>query len=470
MPGDGSLHIVNARVRRCLVEAALPGDGEQVLVDIAIADGRIAALRPAREAAPQPGRTIIDQGGGGALQAGQEQSTRPTREDAPKAGPKIIDQDGGEVWPGLVDLHTHLDKGHIWPRAENPDGTFAGAMAAADADRQANWSIDDVHARFEFGLRCAFAHGTVAIRTHLESQPPHDAICWPVFEALRKEWAGRIDLQGVGLVPIEDFSRPFGETFADHVADHGGVLGAFLYMCPDLDRLLERMLALAAERGLDLDLHVDESGDPAAVALRHVAAAVLRQGFEGEVLCGHCCSLAVQEPAEASRTLDLVCEAGIAVVSLPMCNLYLQDRVPGRTPRWRGVTLLHEMAARGIPVAIASDNCRDPFHAFGDHDMLEVFREAVRVVHLDRPLGVWPRAVSRTPAAIMGLPEAGVIRVGAPADLLLFRARSDTELLSRPQSDRIVLRAGREIDTTPPDYRELDEALAGRAGTADRWG
>jgi cytosine deaminase len=439
VPGGGSLHVVNARVRPSLVDAALPGDGEQVLVDIAIADGRIAALRLAGEVARQ-------------------------------AGPTIIDQDGGEVWPGLVDVHTHLDKGHIWPRAENPDGTFAGAMAAADADKEANWSIDDVQARFEFGLRCAFAHGTVAIRTHLESQPPHDAVCWPVFAALREEWAGRIELQGVGLTPIEDFRQPFGEAFADRVADHRGVLGAFLYRCPDLDRLLERMLALAAERGLDLDLHVDESGDPGAVALRHVAAAVLRQGFAGKVVCGHCCSLAVQEPAEASCTLDLVRAAGIAVVSLPMCNLYLQDRVPGRTPRWRGVTLLHEMAARGIPVAIASDNCRDPFHAFGDHDMLEVLREVVRVAHLDRPLGVWPRAVCRTPAAIMGLPGAGVIRVGAPADLLLFRARSDTELLSRPQSDRIVLRAGRQIDTTPPDYRELDEALAGRAGTGDRWG
>jgi cytosine deaminase len=92
-----------------------------------------------------------------------------------------------------------------------------------------------------------------------------------------------------------------------------------------------------------------------------------------------------------------------------------------------------------------------------------VFREAVRIAHLDRPLGAWPQAISSTPAAIMGLSDAGVIRVGAPADLVLFRARSDSELLSRPQSDRIVLRAGCPIDTTPPDYRELEEALAGGA-------
>jgi cytosine/creatinine deaminase len=139
-----------------------------------------------------------------------------------------------------------------------------------------------------------------------------------------------------------------------------------------------------------------------------------------------------------------------------MCNLYLQDREPGRTPRRRGVTLLHEMAARGIPVALASDNCRDPFYAYGDHDLVEVFREAVRIAHLDRPIGAWPAAVTRTPAGIMGLSGRGLIATGAPADLVLFRARGWSELLSRPQSERIVLRAGRPIDTTLPDYRELD--------------
>jgi cytosine/creatinine deaminase len=424
------LHIASARVRRCLVDAPLPGAGEQVLVDIAIENGRIAALRAAGTP-PTPGATIIEQA-------------------------------GGEVWPGLIDVHTHLDKGHIWPRAENRDGTFDGAMAAAAAD-QRNWTVEDVHARFAFGLRCAFAHGTVAIRTHLESQGPQREICWSVFRALQQEWAGRIRLQAVGLIPIEDFAGQSGEDFADHVVEQEGVLGAFVYMHPDLDRLLQRVLALAAERGLDLDLHVDESGDPGAVALRRVAMAALRQGFAGQIVCGHCCSLAVQEPAEALRTLDLVREAGIKVVSLPLCNLYLQDRAPGRTPRWRGVTLLHEMAARGIPVALASDNCRDPFHAYGDHDMLEVLREAVRIAHLDRPLGDWPRAITRMPAAIMRLPDAGMIRVGAPADLLLFRARSDGELLSRPQADRIVLRDGCQIDTTAPDYRELDAAFAGPA-------
>ena len=164
-------------------------------------------------------------------------------------------------------------------------------------------------------------------------------------------------------------------------------------------------------------------------------------------------------PTDAARTLDLVAEAGIAVVSLPMCNLYLQGRQPGRTPRWRGITLVHEIKARGIPLAFASDNTRDPFCAYGDLDMHEVFKEAVRIGQLDHPFDDWPATIAATPAAIMGLPEAGRLRPGAPADLVLFEGRSWTEVLARPESRRIVLRAGRPIDTALPAYAELDHLV-----------
>src|SRR5689334_10470490 len=137
-----------------------------------------------------------------------------------------------------------------------------------------------------------------------------------------------------------------------------------------------------------------------------------------------------------------------------MCNLYLQDRVAARTPRWRGVTLLHELRARGVRVAVASDNCRDPFFGYGDHDMLEVFREAVRIGHLDRPFGDWPEIVTDTPARIMTLDGFGQIAAGAAANLVLFNARNFSELLSRPQADRIVVRDGKRISDGAPDYRE----------------
>jgi cytosine deaminase len=42
---------------------------------------------------------------------------------------------------------------------------------------------------------------------------------------------------------------------------------------------------------------------------------------------------------------------------------------------------------------------------------------------------------------------------------VLFRARSMTELLARPQSDRAILRAGRVLDAALPDFRELDAVV-----------
>ena len=146
-----------------------------------------------------------------------------------------------------------------------------------------------------------------------------------------------------------------------------------------------------------------------------------------------------------------------------MCNLFLQDRAVNRTPRWRGVTILQELKQHGIPATVASDNCRDPFYGFGDHDVLEVFTQAVRIAHLDMPYGDWPCAVTKTAADLINLPNAGRIGVGLPADLILFKARNFSELLSRSQHNRIVLRNGLPIDTTLPDYAELDDLVARKA-------
>jgi cytosine deaminase len=228
----------------------------------------------------------------------------------------------------------------------------------------------------------------------------------------------------------------------------------------DLQDHLDCFFALAEERGLAIDLHIDETGDTRARMLHAVAMTALRRQFQWPIQCGHCCALALQPAEFAAETIRLCAEADIAIVSLPMCNMYLQGRAPGQTPRWRGVTLAHEFAASGVPVSFASDNCRDPFYAYGDYDLIEVYREAGRIAHLDHPFGLWPRSVGATPAAALGFAHRGTIQAGAAADLILFRARCMTELLARPQSDRVVLRAGRAIDAAPPDYRQLDHLLA----------
>ena len=372
-------------------------------------------------------------------------------------GDVTVDMRGAMVFPGFTDMHTHLDKGHIWPRAANPDGSFMGALTTVSADREAHWTAEDVRRRMDFALRCAYAHGTTAIRTHLDSIAPQDSISWPIFREMRAEWAGRIALQASCLVGVDraDMDGDFVKT-ADIVAASGGVLGMVTYPVPDIRERLRGFFRLASERGLEVDFHADETGDPDVATLRLIAETVLETGFDAPVTVGHCCSLAVQDAAECERTLDLVAKAGLNIVSLPMCNLYLQARQTGRTPRWRGLTVVHEMKARGINVSFASDNTRDPFYAYGDLDMLEVMREATRIGHLDHADPDWVHAFLANPARACGF-AAPSLAPGAPADLVITRARDWSELFSRPQSDRIVLRAGRVIDRTLPDYAELDD-------------
>ena len=136
---------------------------------------------------------------------------------------------------------------------------------------------------------------------------------------------------------------------AQRVAAHGGILGAFAQGGPELAPAFDRLLALAAGHGLDVDCHLDETLDPASTALRTLAEAALRQPLlrpdrrRPLLLAGHPGTgrggraRSTSWPRAASR-----------IVSLPMCNLYLQDRAAGRTPRRRGLTLVHEIRARGI--------------------------------------------------------------------------------------------------------------------------
>jgi cytosine/creatinine deaminase len=428
IPTTGAYVLANANLHRSLTPGLTAFDADGfALADIAVADGKITSI---------------------AASSG-------------KPSPHAIDLAGRIVLPAFVDCHTHIDKGHIWPRKPNPDGTFMGALNATGADRAARWSAKDVARRMDFSLRCAYAHGTRALRTHLDSVAPQEEISWPVFETVREKWRGRIELQAACLLGIEGVrDKKWFESLAKRVAAANGVLGVVTYMLPDLEELLDRVFAQAIKHGLDLDFHADETDDISAISLKKIAEAALWNGFEGNILVGHCCSLARQPDLDVLDTLDKMAKAGLAVVSLPMCNLYLQDRRgDNTTPRWRGVTLLHEMKARGIPVAVASDNTRDPFYAYGDLDMLEVYRMATRILHFDHPVGDWPQAVTSTPAMVMRLDGFGTLAAGGGADFVVFRGRSWTEMLSRPESDRIVVRDGRAIERQLPDYAELDDLM-----------
>lgn len=433
----GSFTLQRARVPMCFLAEPIPGatadDDGSVLLDIVVDNGRIARL----------------------VAAGA----------APADGPPTFDIAGRQVWPTLIDMHAHLDKGQVVPRTR-PDGTLEGGVQRTIADRR-RWTHEDLAARMRFGLSCAYAHGVSALRTHIDS---HEALAprsWEVFRDIRAEWAGRVRLEGVGLVPLAAYAVPWGEQLADRMVADGGVLGCVtdgLGAYDEaggalLDDLLERFLQIAAERGLDVDLHVDQSDDVTAFALPHIARAVARTKFKGRVVCGHCVNLALQPDEVARETIKRSVDAGLAFVTLPTPMMYLQDRAPGRTPRWRGVTLARELADAGARIAIGGDNCRDAWFPFGDHDMLDTLQQAVRVFQLDDPISQALAMVAPIPSDIIGAGAVGRIVEGANADLILLAARTLNETMCRPQANRIVVRRGVQVTDLPPDYADLDPIM-----------
>lgn len=134
----------------------------------------------------------------------------------------------------------------------------------------------------------------------------------------------------------------------------------------------------------------------------------------------------------------------------------MQGRIADRTPRWRGIPLLRELIAASVPVSLASDNCRDSYHAFGDMDLLEVLGGAVRIWHPEGDMSRWSAAITKTPASIISAPGLGVLKNGASADFQIFSGRTFSELLTRRQSDRMIVRQGQVIDETLLDFRILD--------------
>ena len=204
VPTDGTDSFVlrNAHVPECTVSGAenLKTDIDGLsLVDILIRDGKIAAVVPA----------------GGGLSSGGA------------AGELLeVDVDGGMCWPTFSDIHTHIDKGHTCERSRNNSGSLAGADDSCAKD-EVFWTREDVRRRMEFSLRSAYAHGTSAIRTHIMSGPVQGAIAWPVFNELKEEWKGKIELQGVSLSILRFFRDEVSAAeLADRVKANGGILGA----------------------------------------------------------------------------------------------------------------------------------------------------------------------------------------------------------------------------------------------------
>lgn len=348
---------------------------------------------------------------------------------------------GGMVLPLMADVHVHLDKTFTAHRVGGRAATLFEAIDAMAADR-ARWTGADVRARAEAGLERAWRAGSGAMRSHVDWNAPEAPLAWPVLCELRETWRGRVALELASLTPL-DLIAEAGQGIAARVAADGGVLGAFVYRNDRLAEGVAAMFDLAEAHDLPLDFHVDEGLEPEARGFDAIVAETARRGMAGRVLCGHGCSLSVRPEDDVARVLDRAGAAGVGLTVLPTTNAWLQDAAPGRTPRRRGIAPLVEARAAGVDVMIASDNVRDAFYPHGDYDLLDVFRTAVLLGHLDP--ADWAAAITTRPAAWCGAP-AEPLAEGAPADFVWVDAADWDDLVSRPRTARQVWRSGAPLE------------------------
>ncbi|GAA4907133.1 cytosine deaminase [Actinomycetospora succinea] len=372
------------------------------LVDVAVHDGRIAAIGPGLD------------------------------HHAPR-----IDGHQKVLLPGLVEPHLHLDKAMLDP-GPDPDAGLDAAVART-AERKQRFTPDDVRARTTDVLRRAQAAGTTRVRTPVDVDPTVGLTSLDVLLELRDEWRDRIDLQVVAFPQEGIASRPGTRDLLVEALRRGAdVLGACSYAEDDVDACRDHVrdvLELAQHHGVPVDVHADFAAGAggSATDARHdlaedIATMTRAAGMEGHVVLGHVTTLAGLDPDRRRRTADALAAAGVGVAVLPPTDLYL---VGASAP-------VRELRDAGVRVAYSSNNVRNAFTPFGTVDLLDaaLLLGHMQGVDLDTLLDMG----TVDAAALLGDDRHDVVP-GARADLVLMDAAdARTGLLDRARRTPVTER------------------------------
>jgi len=359
---------------------------------------------------------------------------------------EVHDLAGYILLPAPAEPHAHLDKALTADRVVNRTGDLLGAITAW----QAAWpslTKDDIAERARRAALSGVANGLTAIRSHGDLSSVIGLRSMEALVEVRDELRDLVDIQVVALIALPT-AGPGG-------ANHRALLRDALDMgvdiaggCPHLDddRLgcLEACLEIAAAAGRPIDLHTDETLNPEVLGLRDFARLVASTGFPHGATASHCVSLGMQEEHVQKAVAAEVAEAGVAVVTLPQTNLFLQGHghITGMP---RGLTALRPLLDAGVTLAGGADNVQDPFNTMGRADPLETAALLVMVGHL-LPHEAYA-AVSAGARAAMGL-EPVSIAAGSPAELLAVRATTLREAIATAHPDRLVYHRGHLVAQT----------------------
>ena len=111
---------------------------------------------------------------------------------------------------------------------------------------------------------------------------------------------------------------------------------------------VEALCEIAAERGLLVDMHCDETDDPNSRHVETLARETGRLGLQGRVVGSHLTSMHSMDNYYVSKLLPLMQEAGLTAIANPLINIVIQGR-HDTYPKRRGMTRVKEMWPRGSP-------------------------------------------------------------------------------------------------------------------------
>ncbi|MGY9001365.1 MAG: amidohydrolase family protein, partial [Rhodospirillales bacterium] len=287
------------------------------------------------------------------------------------AGFNEIDASGKLCVPAFVDPHIHLDKVLINESVRvNETGTLTEAIEII-WERKKHYTVDDIVDRAGRVIMSAVSNGVTHIRTHVDVDNIGGLLPVQGLVETRKKYADIVDLQIVAF-PQEGILQNEGAADLMEKAMELGadVVGGMPFNEKSLDdsaKHIEFAFNLAREFDADIDMHVDETDDPAAKTLEILARQTIANDWQGRVTAGHTCALAGYTTEYADEVIRLVKEAKVHMITNPATNLMLQGRLDEQ-PKRRGITRVKELMAEGINVSFGQDCVKDTFYPFGRED------------------------------------------------------------------------------------------------------
>ncbi|MHB8270872.1 amidohydrolase family protein [Bradyrhizobium sp.] len=368
-----------------------------------------------------------------------------------------LDADGRMAVPGFVEPHIHLDKALISERAPvNVSGTLTEAIEILWEIKR-NYTVDEIADRASRVLARALEHGVSRLRTHVDVDPIGGTRPAEGLIRARDRFSDLIDIQIVAFPQEGIVKSPGTEALMREVMKLGvDVVGGmpFNEASPqDSRRHIEIVFDIAREFNADIDMHVDETDDPAARTLEMLAELTIVNGWQGRVTAGHTCALASYPRDYADRVIARLREAHVNMIANPATNLMLQGRLDDY-PKRRGVTQVKELLAAGVNVACGQDCVHDTFYPFGQNDPLEIAFLLCHASQMSRPAEILTvmDMVTINGAKALRVPDFRVAP-GAVADLVVLDARDAREAFAARSPRRWVIRRGKLIAETRLETR-----------------